>query len=369
MKNLLLDLPFKNIDLETKEVFKAVASARTSLGELNGLCKSIPNPEILINTLGLQESRLSSEVENIVTTTDDLYKSQLFDISNTSAKEVYNYVSALSFGFNKLKSNKKIITNNIIIKLNSIITSNDAGFRKQSGTKLKNNKTGTIIYDPPQNLGDIKNLMSNLEKFINDDQICDLDPLVKLAIIHHRFESIHPFYDGNGRTGRVINLLYLISQDLLDLPVLYLSRYINNTKEDYYKLLKNIQDSNNSQVSWIEWILYIAKGIDTTAKETIILINKIKILIQKYKEIIRSNTNIYSHELLNSLFKHPYTTIDRLQKDLVNVKQNKTISKYLNKLSQLKTEHGNPILEKAKSGRKNYYINTLLYSLLKNAFK
>jgi Fic family protein len=210
-------------DLETKEILKKTAVAHRALAELKGVATSIPNESVLINTLGLQEAKDSSAIENIITTHDDLYKAELNvkEIKSLNAKEVHNYIEALKKGFS-LVTERKLITNNIIVEIQSLLENNNVGFRKVPGTSLKNASTGEIIYTPPQDVAEIKDLMANLEIFINDNEFSELDPLIKMAIIHFQFESIHPFYDGNGRTGRIINVLYLVLQDLLNLPILYL---------------------------------------------------------------------------------------------------------------------------------------------------
>ena len=220
---MLKKLPIEK-DVETKKVLKKLASAHRALAELKGVVSTIPNENILINTLGLQEAKDSSAIENIITTHDDIYKADLNleGFKSLNAKEVQNYISALKKGF-ALISKKKILTNNDIIEIQSELEKNKAGFRKLPGTALKNATTGETVYTPPQEYSEILDLMSNLEQFINDDTMSDFDPLVKMAIIHYQFESIHPFYDGNGRTGRIINVLYLVMKDLLNLPILYLS--------------------------------------------------------------------------------------------------------------------------------------------------
>jgi len=210
-----------------------------------------------------------------------------------------------------------------------------------------------VIYTPPQDHDTIVSLMSNLEKFINDDTMMDADPLVKMAIIHHQFESIHPFYDGNGRTGRIINILYLIQKQLLDLPVLYLSRYIIRHKNDYYRLLQKVRESGK----WEEWILYMLEGIEQTAAESIILIRAIKNLMQQYKQTIRTQLpKLYSQDLLNNLFKYPYTKIEYIERDL-DVSRNTAI-RYLESLVKER------LLIKQKIGRDNFYLNKSLFDLL-----
>jgi Fic family protein len=349
---ILKKLPLEQ-DIESKKVLKKLASAHRALAELKGIVSSIPNENILINTLGLQEAKDSSAIENIITTHDDIFKAGLnFDgFKSLNAKEVQNYISALKKGFGLISKNK-ILTNNDIIEIQSELEKNNAGFRKLPGTALKNATTGEIVYTPPQDYNTIRELMTNLERFINDETLSDFDPLVKMAIIHYQFESIHPFYDGNGRTGRIINVLYLVMNDLLDLPILYLSRYIIEHKGEYYKLLQEVRETDN----WENWVLYLINGIEQIAKETIILIRKIRELIFEYKNLLRDNYKFYSQDLLNNLFKHPYTKIEFIENDLGVSRI--TASKYLNKLAEDK------LLKKEKLGTGNYYINEKLIKIL-----
>lgn len=340
-------------DIETKKILRKVASAHRSLAELKGIVSTIPNENILINTLGLQEAKDSSAIENIITTQDDIYKAELNldGFKSLNAKEVQNYISALKKGFSLIKK-KGILTNNDIIQIQSELEKNDAGFRKVPGTTLKNVTTGEVVYTPPQEYKTILELMKNLEQFINDNSISDFDPLVKMGIVHYQFESIHPFYDGNGRTGRIINVLYLVMNDLLDLPILYLSRYIIENKGDYYKLLQEVRETEN----WENWILYMLNAVEQISKETIVLIEKIKDLMADYKNIIRNNYKFYSHELLNNLFKHPYTKIEFVENDLGVSRL--TASKYLNQLAK------DGLLKKGKLGTGNYYVNEKLVEIL-----
>lgn len=245
-----------------------------------------------------------------------------------------------------------------MIDIYQIIKHNTAGFRNTPGTTLKNDLTGEIVYQPPQTYDEIVDYMSNLEQFINNDDLSDIDPLVKMCIIHHQFESVHPFSDGNGRTGRVINILYLVLQDLLDLPVLYLSRYIIKNKSDYYRLLQAVREDDSQ---WENWILFLLRGIEETSVEAISLIKAIKDLMMKYKQRIRTDFNkIYSQDLLNNLFKHPYTKIDFICQDL-QISRPTAVS-YLSQL----VEAG--ILSKMKMGRDNFYLNIKLFELIMNAF-
>jgi Fic family protein len=348
----LLPLPL-DWDVETKTVLKSLPSAHAALAELKGIASTMPNQSILINTLGLQEAKDSSAIENIITTHDDLYKSELNldSYKSLNAKEVQNYIAATKTGFD-LISKTGLITNRSVLKIQEVLEGNKAGFRKLPGTALKNASTGEIIYTPPQDPEEIKDLMTNLEKFINDKESSDFDPLVKMAIIHYQFESIHPFYDGNGRTGRIINILYLIQERLQDLPILYLSSYIIKNKSAYYRLLQEVRTKNN----WEEWLLFMIKAVDQTSRETIDLIIKIRELMMKYKRSLRDNYKFYSQDLLNNLFKHPYTKIEFIQRDLKVSRI--TAANYLNQLADDK------LLTKKKLGTANYYINDPLFKLL-----
>lgn len=350
-----LPLPY---DLETKEILRQVNRANRKLAELKGVAQTIPNEQILISTLTLQEAKDSSEVENIVTTQDDLYKADL-DLKNVvinaSTKEVLNYRQAMKRGF-ELVRRSKLLTLNDIKKIQEELEYNKAGFRSVPGTKLMNQQ-GETVYTPPQSRQEVASLMNNLEKYINNPEMQDIDPLIKMAIIHHQFESIHPFYDGNGRTGRIILILYLVINDLLDLPILYLSRYITHHKAEYYRLLQTIRDKNiDNAKEWTDWILFILKGVENTAEETIRLIKGISKLMAEYKNILRPLFGRqYKHELLNNLFFHPYTKIEFIEKDMMV--QRKTATKYLDMIV------GAGLLKKIKIGRFNYYINTNLIAL------
>jgi len=355
MEDKLFTLAFlpPRAEIETTAVLRKMAIAHRYLAELKGMAATIPNETILINTLVLQEAKDSSAIENIITTHDELYKAQLFGnfYKNASAKEVSRYADAMKQGF-QLTRKQKILSNAHILQIQKILEQNDAGYRKLPGTKLLNEATGETVYIPPQNFDAIQNLMENLVDYINNDELSDVDPLVKMAIIHYQFESIHPFYDGNGRTGRIINILYLVLKDLLNLPILYLSRYIIRNKSSYYRLLQEVRDNNN----WEGWILYILDGVEQMAKETIITISKMRDLMKFYKHTIRRELpKIYSQDLLNNLFRHPYTKIDFLMNELQVSRL--TATKYLDQLVQLE------LLEKQKIWKTNYYINPSLFQL------
>jgi Fic family protein len=350
-------LPLKT-DLETFNVLKQTIASANKLGELKGTVKSVPNASIIINTLALQEAKESSAIESIITTQDELYKAELFvqHLASPAAKEVQTYAEALKSGYEEVREHG-LLTNNTIINICRRVKMNDAGFRLTPGTTLINQSTNQIVYEPPQNIDEINKHMNNLEKFINNNELSNLHPLVKMAIIHHQFESIHPFGDGNGRTGRIINILYLVQQKLLDIPVLYLSRYIIKNKASYYTLLQTVRDKNE----WEEWILFMLKGVEETSSETIRLIEDIKSLMFQFKYIIRNKlSKIYSQDLLNNLFRHPYTKIEFVMNELKVSRP--TASSYLTQLERI------GLIKKLKLGRDNFYINEDLYNLLMNEF-
>lgn len=345
-------------DVQTVAVLRQCVRASRKLGELKSIVQTVPNASILIDTLSLQEAKESSEIESIITTHDELYRAQVIaqQFISPAAKEVQNYAYALREGFEKVVD-KGVLTSRMIIEIYQRIKNNDAGFRSTPGTMLKNDRTQQVVYTPPQSYDQIVAQMVNLEQFINEERLSDLDPLIKMAIIHHQFESIHPFTDGNGRTGRIINILYLVLNKLIELPVLYLSRYITRTKAEYYRLLQDVRDNG----SWENWIIYILRGVEQTAIESIALIKAIKEMMATYKHRIREKLpKIYSQDLINNLFRHPYTKIAFLQRDL-NVSR-PTAVRYLDELTQM------GILTKIKLSRENYYLNEGLYTLIANAF-
>lgn len=346
-------------DLETKQVLKQLNRANKKLAELKGVAQTIPNERILISSLTLQEAKDSSAVENIVTTQDDLYRAGLdfgYQFISAATKEVLFYREAINQGFTMVR-NRNILTLNDIKAIQQVLEQNSAGFRTTPGTQLKRSSDGRVVYTPPQDAIIINKHMSNLERFINDDELCDLDPLIKMAIIHHQFESIHPFYDGNGRTGRIINILYLVISGLLDLPILYLSRFITRNKSEYYRLIQDIRDKNTDNASeWEAWILFMLKGIEQTATDTILLVKSIGSMMDDFKRVLRpAFGRKYNHELLNGLFYHPYTKIGHVESNLQISRQ--TAAKYLERIVEL------GLLSKEKFGKENYYINTRLMKL------
>jgi Fic family protein len=336
---------------DTVRILKKLASTSRKLAELKGVAGTIPNQAILINTLTLQEAKDSSAIENIITTHDELFKDDLLPDNQHSpaGKEVLRYREALRVGFGAVKQSG-LLTLNHILDIQAELENNRAGFRKVPGTVLEDS-SGKVVYTPPSP-EHIPGMMSELEQFINDNSIFRSDPLIKMAIIHHHFESIHPFYDGNGRTGRIINVLYLVKEDLLNIPVLYLSRYIVRTKASYYRLLQSVRDTH----SWEDWVVYMLTAVEETATETIETIQLIKKLLLTTKHEIRQKYRFYSQDLINNLFTHPYTKIEFVEKEL-NVSR-LTATKYLNELV------AGGFLEKHKIGRSNFYVNTHLYNIL-----
>ena len=340
---------------ETSAILKKLASSSRKLAELKGIAASIPNQGILINTLGLQEAKDSSEIENIVTTHDDLFKDDVLPeaFANPAAKEVLRYRQALRVGFEQVRASG-LLTANHIIEIQGELERNNAGFRKLPGTALKDS-SGQTIYTPPQDPAEIVELMRGLERFMNDADLFDADPLIKMALMHHQFESIHPFYDGNGRTGRIMNVLYLVKESLLEIPVLYLSSHIVRNKADYYRLLQTVREDDN----WEEWVLYMLTAVEQTAGQTITTVQAIKAALFDYKHRIRAGYKFYSQDLINNLFTHPYTKIEFLQRELQVSRI--TATKYMEAL----VEGG--FLEKKKIGRGNYYVNLALNAVLQGA--
>ena len=340
-------------DLENKTILKAAVKAHYALGKLEGLTNSLPNAEILLATLSLQEAQESSAIENIITTQDDLYLSN-YKIVSAEAKEVHSYAEALLDGYKTIKKTG-LLTNNTLVKLQGYIEGNDAGFRKQAGTALVNEATQEVVHTPPQTYDEVVRLMADLEAFINDDTLSDYDDLVKMTLIHHRFESIHPFYDGNGRTGRILNILYLSKQGLLNAPILCLSSYLNRNKGMYYKQLQQVSETNK----WDDWILFMLEGIRVTSLETLENVRDLLNLIDNHKQRIRNELHkIYSDELVLHLFTHPYTKVDIFSESF-SLHRN-TARRHLNQLTEL------GVLTKVIVSNEHFYVNSDLLNLLEN---
>ncbi len=342
-----------SFELETKAVLKQLARANRALAELKGYADTIPNKHILINAVMINESKDSSAIENIITTHDDLYQA----MSNASgaspaAKEVVSYRTALWHGYELVKE-REMITTNMIIEIQGTIEKNRAGIRKLPGTVLRNERTGETVYTPLEGEEEIRILLSNLEKYMNEDYD-DVDPLIKLAIIHYQFESIHPFYDGNGRTGRIINILYLVLKGLLESPILYLSSYIIRNKSAYYRLLQEVRTSEK----WEEWIVYILTGIEEMSEETLKLVKKINIEVEIMSmEIKERLPKIYSKELIDLLFYEFYTKTIYIENGLSVTR--KTAANYLVSLEN------EGFLTSEKIGKERIYQNKRLYDIIK----
>lgn len=356
-------VPLTKLDagrIETPAVLRKLAAASRQLAELKGVAASIPNQTILINTLGMQEAKDSSAIENIVTTHDELFRDAAFpdDAGNPAAKEVLRYRQALRVGYDAVRASG-LLTNNHILQIQAELERNSAGFRRVPGTTLKDG-AGRVVYTPPQDAAAVVAHMRDLERFMNDGDACDADPLVRMALIHHQFESIHPFYDGNGRTGRILNVLYLVKHGLLKTPVLYLSRYIVRTKPDYYRLLQAVrEDREPGGSAWEAWVLYMLTAVETTAREGIATVTQIKAALFDYKHRIRGAYRFYSQDLINNLFTHPYTKIQFVEEEL-NVSR-LTATKYLDVLAD------GGFLLKRRVGRSNYYVNVALNVILAGA--
>ncbi|MGP1367844.1 MAG: Fic family protein [Treponema sp.] len=347
----LSKLPVDSKKIKTINILKAEIKAAKALAELKGIANVIPNQSILINAIVLQESKDSSGIENIITTKDELYKavSETAKKIDSATKEVMFYREALYTGFYQLKEHDFISINDIV-NIQKILVQNDAGIRTLPGTKLVNDRTNEIVYTPPQTKQEIDELLKNFTDYLNNSD----DTLAKLAVLHYQFESIHPFYDGNGRTGRIINILYLILKHHLEVPILYLSSYIIKNKDEYYKLLQKVRTED----AWENWIIFILKGIEQTASETIEKVKDIKNLLENTAEKIKSDASkIYSKELVETLFENPYCKIEFIVKKLGV--ERKAASRYLHTLE----DRG--ILKCIKAGKDNIFINTGLTELLR----
>ncbi|MCW9718797.1 protein adenylyltransferase Fic [Avibacterium sp. 21-599] len=349
--NQLPDLP-PNEDIETKEILKQTILARAALAELKQAAELIPNQSMLINTLPIMEARASSEIENVVTTTDKLFQSLQLQKSeqDPATKEALQYRTALFSGFNSLATKPLCVQTAVIVC--SEIKGREMDIRKITGTSLRNGITGNIIYTPPEGETLIRDKLSNWEKFIHYND--DLDPLIILAVAHYQFEAIHPFTDGNGRTGRILNSLLLIEKGLLHLPILYLSRYIIENKEDYYRCLLDVTAKQN----WSQWIIYILKGIEDTAKWTVAKIEAIKHLAEETATYIKHKLpQIYSRELVDLLFEQPYIRITHIEDKAIAKRQ--TASKYLKELCEI------GVLQEYVRGREKLFIHNKLMELLR----
>jgi Fic family protein len=351
--NQLPSLPPDLNSIETRAVLKACISARAALAELNTAGDLIPNQTLLINLLPLLEAKDSSEIENIVTTTDKLFKHAQEDKdADPATKEALRYRTALYQGYLQLK--KKPLCTATAIEICSTLKHTEMQIRKVPGTIIGNQVTGEVIYTPPAGENVIRDLLANWERFLHEDND-DIDPLIKMAVGHYQFEAIHPFYDGNGRTGRILNVLYLIECGLLGLPILYLSRFIVRNKQDYYRLLNQVTRDQN----WEEWLLFMLKGVEQTASWTSEKITAIRALMESTTDQIKTHLpKIYSYELVQLIFEQPYCRINNLvERDIA---KRQTASIYLKQLADI------GVLKEVTSGKEKLFVNFQLMNLMKD---
>jgi len=343
--------PMKNV--ATNKVLQRTTPVARAVAELKGVGRVIPNQAILIDSLILQEAKASTEIENIVTTADAVYKA--FSAStkqiDSATKEVLRYREALWYGYNQLEQ-RPILSTNLFIDCVQILKQNKAGIRNTPGTKIVNASRGEVLYTPPEGESRIRDMLGDLEKYIHEED--GLDPLIKLPLLHYQFEAIHPFMDGNGRTGRILNLLYLTLHGLLDYPVLYLSKFIIENKNDYYRLLRGV----TSNQEWEPWILFMLNGIEETAiysRDKILAIKELMdTTVDRARDLLPSK--VFSKELIELLFERPYTKIQHLMdKDIA---KRETASMYL---KELESVH---LLKSQRVGKEFLYLNTGLYELL-----
>lgn len=354
-------LPLTGVDFEKADLLRALVKAHRHLAELKGCAASIPNQAILVDTLALQEAKASSEIESYVTTQDELFQAdlKLAESVSPAAKEVARYRESLKQGFERMKAQQGLITQSTLIALFQELKNSTEGFRHAPGTVLKNDKTGATVFVPPQDGAEIQRHIDDLERFINTPD--ELDALIKMALIHHQFESIHPFSDGNGRIGRILCVLFLVQSKLLDAPVLYLSRYINRHKQDYYRLLQAVRDVVPNTQAWAEawqaWVIFMLNAVADTAQRGVLLVSAMRDLMAHTKRQMREQLpSLYSQDLLNNLFRHPYTRIEFVQQDLGVTRQ--TAARYLRQLVQA------GLVEEHTHGKHVYFINAPLVALL-----
>jgi len=354
-KYILPPLPPALDKVESIKILKQLSKASRALGELKGIASTIPNQRMLVNAIVLREAKDSSEIENIITTHDELYKALSVKAApNAETKEVINYRKAIYKGF-ELIEQQGFLRLNDVIELQSIIVENKGGIRSTPGTVLKNDKTGEVVYIPPQDKQEINILLSNFLDHYNLGE-GHTESLINLAILHYQFESIHPFYDGNGRTGRILNILYLILNNLIEIPILYLSSYISENKAEYYKLLNHVNRTND----WEDWIVYMLMAVEVTAIQTIDKIIQIKKSLDKTIETVTQEApKVYKKELVELLYEQPYSKIEFVMEKLRV--ERKTASKYLRKLENI------GVLQSQKIGREMIYVNLDLMEVLKEA--
>ena len=348
--NSLPELP-PGTEVETKAVLKRCVAAHRALAELNLAGRLIPDQSVLINTIPLLEAKDSSEIENIVTTNDALFReaSHGDDGGDPATKEALRYRSAITSGFHSLK--QRPLTARTAIDICSVIKGIEMDVRKTPGTQLKNTFTGEVIYTPPEGADRLRNFLANWEQYLHAED--DIDPLVRMAVLHYQFEAIHPFPDGNGRTGRVLNLLVLVQAGLLEMPTLYLSRHILRTRPEYYRLLQAVTQKGE----WEPWLLYLLGAVESTASWTNLRIRAIRDLIDNTAEYVKANApGIYSHELIQAIFSQPYSRIAHLTEQ--GIVKRVSASRYLKQLVDI------GVLDEEKQGRDKLFINRKYMELL-----
>ncbi len=337
-------------DVETSAILRKTITASRALAELKGMAERMPNQAMLIDSLVLQEARASSEIENILTTNDELFKAASDEAlpASAEAKEVLRYREALNHGFRQIK--ERPLSTGLFIEIAQLIKQTDFNVRRVPGTRIANSH-GQTIYTPPEGESVIRDKLRELENFMHAED--DLDALVKMALVHYQFEAIHPFPDGNGRTGRILNILFLVDQGLLNLPVLYLSRYIIDHKLAYYEGLRKVTE----QGAWVDWVLYMLDAVEQTSLRTHKQINDILSLMESVRERVqRDAPGVYSKDLIEQIFRQPYCKIQFLEQAGMGTRQ--TCSKYLRELERL------GVLQGQKMGREVYFINRDLFELL-----
>lgn len=349
----MIKLPITNIQFNNEKLIEELILANNKIGELNGIIKLLPNPNVVFNAIILGEAKESSEIENIITTYDELFKELILN-NNTTAKEVVNYRQAILCGFDFIKKNN-FISINILNQVHKIIEPSKGDIRKLPGTVIKNTKTNKILHIPPQSEQEIWEYLNNLELYMNN-KLDNLDELIKMAIIHYQLESIHPYYDGNGRTGRILNVLYLVMKEKLDQPILFLSKYINDNKKEYYDLLQKVQINNNYL---IDFVIYFLKGISWTCNFTISFIADFCNSMEQTEKLLKEKLpKIYSHEMIVYLYYDFYTKNEYFRNNL-------NISR-VTATTYLKALENNGFLISEKRGKEVIYKNVVLFNLIKN---
>jgi Fic family protein len=338
-------------DVESREILRACIAPRAALAELKQAGHLIPNQAMLVNTLPILEARASSEIENIVTTADRLFRFAQDETqqADPATKEALRYRTALSRGVESLK--KKPLVTATAVEVCRMLRGVEVDIRKVPGTALTNQGTGAVVYTPPEGEALLRDLLANWERYLHDDE--RVDPLIRMAVAHYQFEAIHPFTDGNGRTGRILNLLFLVEQGLIDLPILYLSRAIIRSKSDYYRLLRRV----TSDGEWEPWILYMLNAVDETARWTTAKIRAIRELLRQTTDHVRrAAPSLYSYELVELVFVQPYCRISNVVE--AGIAKRQTASEYLKELCDIE------VLKEAKVGREKLFIHPKLITLL-----